>query len=96
MKRSRARVKEPPLQGLLGNGAGGGEHLLGAGTDADVFGEIFPADDAGTVDEKFSGTRDVVLFRSAALVQEIVPANHFGLGIAEKRELVTLLAAEML
>lgn len=70
--------------------------MLGAGTDANVLGEIFPADDAGTVDKKFSGARDVVLFRAAALMQEIVAANDFGLRIAEKREVVALLQTKML
>jgi len=35
------------------------EDLLGAGADAEVFGEIGPADDAGGVDEKFGGAGNV-------------------------------------
>jgi len=36
--------------GLPVEGLGCLEHLLGAGADADVFGEVFPADYAGAVD----------------------------------------------
>lgn len=70
--------------------------MLGAGADTNVFGEIFPANDARTVDEKFSRAGDVMLFRAATLVQEVVAANDFGLRIAEKREVVALLEAKML
>lgn len=55
-KEGEAGLKPGAYPARLGNGAGGGEELLGAGTDANVFGEIFPADGAGAVEEEFGGT----------------------------------------
>jgi hypothetical protein len=80
---------------LPGDLAGCGQHLLGAGTDANVFREVLPADGAGAVHEKFGGTRDVGSLRATGMMQDVVAANHFGFGIAEKGEAVTLLPAEI-
>lgn len=43
----------------LVEGFGDGEHFVGAGADANVFGEIAPAHCAGGVDEEFGGAGDV-------------------------------------
>jgi len=80
---------------LLRKGAGDGEGLLGGWADADVIGEVFPADDAGTIDEKFSGAGDIVPVHASALVQQVVAANDFGLRVTQKRERVTGLLAQI-
>ena len=69
---------------------------MGAGADADVFREVFPADDAGTVDEKFGGAGNIMLFGAGAFVQQVVAANRFCLRIAEKRECVASFLAQIL
>lgn len=69
---------------------------MGAGADADVFREVFPADYAGTIDEKFGRAGNIMLFRAGALVQQVVAANRFCLRIAEKREAVALFLAQIL
>ena len=80
-----------PLQGL-----GGLEDLVGAGADAQIAGEIDPAYGAGGIEEELGGARDVVAVDAGALVQEIVAANHFGIGVGEECIGVAGLAAEIL
>lgn len=69
---------------------------MGAGADANVFGEVFPADGAGAVHEELGGTGDVRGFRASGVVQEVVTANDFRGGVREKGKGVTLLFAEIL
>jgi len=82
------------LKQLL-NAAGGGEELLGAGADANVFGEIFPADGAGAVDEKFGGAGDVGAIGAAGVVEQIVAANDVEVSVGKKSERVMLRLAKM-
>lgn len=81
---------------VSGDGAGGDEELLGAGADANVFGEVFPTDGAGAVHEELGGTGDVRGFRAGGFVQEVVTANDFRRGVGEKSKGVALRFAEML
>jgi hypothetical protein len=82
---------------LLGRqGAGGLEHLLGAGADAEVIGEVDPADCTGGVDKELRWTRYVVAVDAGSLVEEIVAADYLGIGVREKRVVVAGLAAEVL
>jgi hypothetical protein len=70
--------------------------LVGTGADAKVIGEIDPANCTGGVDEDLRRSRDVVAFDAGALVEEVVAADYFGIGIREKRVGVTGFAAEVL
>jgi hypothetical protein len=72
------------------------EHFVGTGADAQVIGEIDPTDCTGGVDEELRGTRYVVALDASALVEEVVAADYFGIGIREKRVGVTCFAAEIL
>jgi hypothetical protein len=72
------------------------EHFVGTGADAKVIGEIDPADYAGGVDEELGRAGDVVAIDAGALVEEVVAADYFGIGIREKRVRVTGFAAEVL
>ena len=73
---------------------GDGEQLIGAGADANVFGEVFPTDLAGGIDQKFRGAGDVVSFRAAARVQEMVAPDHFRVDVRKNREGVSGLLAK--
>jgi hypothetical protein len=64
------------VAGELLDVAGGSEHLFGAGTYADVFGEILPAHDAGAVDEELRWTGDVLAIGSCCDMQQIVTADY--------------------
>ena len=66
-----------------------------AGTYPDVFGEILPAHDTGTIDEEFRGTGDVVAIRSCGDMHQIVAADDVEIGIGEKRESEAGLAAQV-
>ncbi len=72
------------------------EHLVGTGADAKVIGEIDPTDCAGRVDEELRRSRYVVGVDAGALVEEVVAADYFGIGIRKKRVGVTCFAAEIL
>ena len=81
---------------LLGRqGAGGLQHRVGAGADAEVSGEIDPTDCAGGIDEEFGGAGDVVAVDTGAFVQHVVTADGFGVWIGEERIRVAGLAAEI-
>ena len=70
--------------------------MVGASANAEVAGEIDPADGAGGIDEELSGAGDVVAFDASAFVQQIVAADHFSIGIGEKGISVAGFAAEVL
>jgi hypothetical protein len=70
--------------------------LVGAGADAEIPGEIDPADGAGGIKEELGGASDVVAVDAGAFVQEIIAADHFGIGVREKCIGVASLAAEIL
>jgi len=70
--------------------------LVGASANAEVAGEIDPADGAGGIDEELGGAGDVVAVDAGAFVQQIVAADHFSIGIGEKGVRVAGLAAEVL
>ena len=100
LQRHQGRTVRVPqnLKAVLlgGQYSGGVEHLVGAGTDAEVAGEIDPADDACGIDEKFGGARDVVAFDPSAFVKHVVAADCFRVGVREKRVGVSGFAAETL
>ena len=77
-------------------GARGLEHLVGAGADAKVIGEIDPANGAEGVDEELRWAGDIVALHAGTLVEKVVAADCFGIGIREKRVGVAGLAAEVL
>jgi hypothetical protein len=56
--------------------AGGGEHFFGARANADIFGEILPAHDAGAVDQELCRTGDVVALGSPGDMQQVVAADY--------------------
>lgn len=66
----------------------------GAGPYADIVRQVDPADDAGSVDQKLGGPRDVPAVLARAGMQDSIPADDFGLRIGQKRKRVALLFAE--
>lgn len=82
---------------LLGSQCAGGlEHLLGAGTDSEVIGEVDPANCAGGVDEEFGGAGDVMPIDAGTFMEQVVAADQLGVRIRQKRVRVTGLTAEVL
>ena len=77
------------------DGASGGQHLIGAGPYADIFGEVLPADDSGRIHQKLSRARNVAPAWSAAGVEQIVAANDLSFGIGQKGKGVAGLLAEV-
>jgi len=70
--------------------------LVGASANAEVAGEIDPADGAGGIDEELGGAGDVVAVDAGAFVKQIVAANHFSIGIGKKGVSVAGFVAEVL
>jgi hypothetical protein len=62
------------------------QHLFRPRADANIAGEIAPADGAGAVDEELGGAGDVVAASDAILVQDAVARDRPGLLIGEQRE----------
>jgi len=91
MGRYTAMIGCATLEGL-----GGFEDLVGAGADAEVAGEIDPANGAGGIEEELGGAGDVMAVDAGAFVKEIVAADHFGIGVGEERVGVAGFAAEIL
>ena len=71
------------------------EHLLGASTDADVFGEVLPTHGTGGIYEELSRAGDVVSFRASSNVQEMVASSHFGVDVGKNGKSVASLFAEV-
>ena len=65
------------------------EDHLRSGTNAQVPGQIHPADHSATVHEKFSRPRDVFAVFSTARVQHSVFADHLRVSIREEWEAVS-------
>lgn len=85
--------------GLIGDelldGAGGGEHLVGAGAYAQVFGEILPAYGAGAVYQKLRGTGDVMTIGPRRGVQQTVTPDYIQIGVGQEREGEARFAAQV-
>jgi hypothetical protein len=62
------------------------EDLFWPRADADIAGEIAPADGAGAVDEELGGAGDVVATSDAVFVKDAVSRNRRCLWIGEQRE----------
>ena len=75
--------------------ARGFEYLFRPCTDADIAGEIAPADGAGAVHEELGGAGDVVAASGAVLVQDTVVRDRLGLRIGEQREGVAGFVAQI-
>ena len=93
LRRTAHRLK-PVLLG--GERAGGLEHLFGTGADAEVVGQIDPADCTGRVDEEFGGTRYVMAVYTCSFVEEVVAADYFRAGVGEECVVVARLTAKVL
>ena len=57
------------------------QHLFGAGADAEVFGEIFPADFTIRIHEKFGGAGDVGAADAGVGMNEVPAAHNFVFGV---------------
>ena len=62
------------------------EDLLRPGADAEIAGEVAPADGAGAVDEELGGTGDVVSVLARAFMQDAVARDRLGDRIGEQRK----------
>ena len=65
------------------------EDLLGSRAYSDVPGEIYPANHAIRIKDKFGWARNVRSFRSRPGMQHIISADDFGLRIGKQWERVT-------
>jgi hypothetical protein len=61
------------------------QHLLRPCPHGCALRQVHPAHRAGSINQEFSGTGDVAILRPSAMMQKIIPANHFRLGIAQQR-----------
>ena len=71
------------------------EQLFRCSAHPVVFREIHPTHDAIRVDQKLSGSGNVVTFLAGACVDQIVAPNYFNVGIGEKRECVSRFLGEV-
>ena len=79
---------------LLAEGLCHGEHLIGLGAHAYILGEVNPAHRAGRVHQKFSGTRNVNMSRTATRMHQIVAADYLGLWIRQEGKSIVSLRAQ--
>jgi hypothetical protein len=73
---------------------GGRDHLLRPCADAQVLGQIHPANDSRRVDQEFRRARDVMALDAGAWMQHAVASDYFGVGIGKKRKCVTVALAK--
>jgi len=72
------------------------QDLQGAGADANILGEIHPADLSGGVDQKLGRSGNIGAVDAGVGMDEVPAANNVVFGIGENRESVTCGLAEML
>src|SRR5262249_16550742 len=65
------------------------KHLLGSRTHCDVVRKIDPANDADRINPELGRSGDVRVFWSCRVMQYIVTANDFCLGIGKQRKSVS-------
>jgi hypothetical protein len=70
--------------------------LQGAGADANILGEIHPADLSGGVDQKLGRSRNIGAVDAGVGVDEVPPVDDVVFSIGENRESVARGLAEML
>ena len=70
--------------------------MVGASANAEIAGEIDPADGAGGIDEELGGAGDVVAVDAGAFVKQVVATDHFSIGIGKKGVSVAGFVAEVL
>lgn len=70
--------------------------MVGASADAEIIGEIDPADCAGGVDEELSGARYVMAVDAGSFVEEVIAADYLGTGVGQECVRVASFAAEVL
>jgi len=69
------------------------ENLLRPRADAQILGQVHPADRSGRIDQKFSGARNLASVRAAFVVEQVKAANGVKLFVGEERVGVALLPA---
>jgi hypothetical protein len=74
---------------------GGGEDLVGAGAHPEILGQIHPAYGAGSVEQKFGRTGDILAILSGAGMEQVVTTDGLGFGIGKKCKGVAGFAAEV-
>ena len=80
--RSRCRFRSPlPLTQRLR----GRDHLFRTRPNAKIPGQVHPAHRPRSIDEKLSGSRDVLSILAAAFVEQVVSADDFRLWIGKER-----------
>jgi hypothetical protein len=72
------------------------QDLLGASPDANIPGEIYPADISSCIDQKLGGARDIGALNARMRMHEVPAANDFVFGVRENRESIASRLAEML
>ena len=65
------------------------EYLFGPRAYGNVLGEIYPANHAIRIKQKFSGACNIRSFRARPGMQDIVSTDDFGLCVGKQRERVT-------
>ena len=88
-------MSPPSCRRSLRDCLGHGQHLVGFGANANVLSEVLPTHGAGGIHQELCRPGDIASVRAAAHVQQVIAANHLGLGIGEKWEGISGLAAQV-
>src|SRR6202011_2603722 len=70
-------------------------NVLRASADANVFGQVDPADRAGRVDQKFGRPRDVAVVLACPRVQDTITADDLRVGIRKNRIAIALVIGKL-
>jgi hypothetical protein len=71
------------------------EDLLRARANAQILGQVHPADRPGRIDQEFAGPRNVASMRAALVVEQVKTANGVKLFVGEERVRVALLLTKI-
>jgi len=92
---AHAPRQQPRLNASLPQTLCRGQHLIAAGSHANVLGEVNPTHHSRRVHQELCGPGDVMPVRPAAHVQQIVTAYHLRVWIGKKSEGIACLPAQV-
>jgi hypothetical protein len=75
--------------------AGSRQHFIGPRTHANVFGEVIPANDFRSIDQKLGWPGNVVSLRTCSDVKQVVATYHRGIGIRKDGERISGLVGQI-
>jgi hypothetical protein len=71
------------------------QHFVGTGSHPDILREVGPVDDLVAVQQKFRRPRNIMPFRTASGMQQVISADGCGIRVGKNGERITRLLRQI-